>query len=233
MLTRRNFVGLAAGLSLGALPVLGKGSGKSNAGSSMTKEEKHEEEVTPSEDLMREHGALNRMLLIYESARDSLSQDKPFPRHVIVGTASLIRDFIENYHEQLEEEHLFPRFRKAGKLVDLVDTLQAQHESGKKLTGAIIAATESDTVFLASRTDLVKAISSFIRMYRPHEAREDTILFPELREIINEREYKMLGEQFEEKEHKLFGEGGFKNIVDQIAALEKEIGIYDLKQFTV
>jgi len=232
MLTRRDFVGLAAGLSFGALPVFGKGSGKSKAGWSMTKEVKHEEEVTPAEDLMREHGALNRMLLIYESARDSLSIDKQFPRKVIVDTASLIRDFIENYHEQLEEEHIFPRFRKAGKLVDLVDTLQAQHKSGKKLTGVIIAATESDSVFSASRPDLVKALSNFIKMYRPHEAREDTVLFPELREIINEHEYKLLGEQFEEKEHKLFGEGGFKHIIDQITELEKKIGIYELKQFT-
>lgn len=233
MLTRRSFVVLAAGMSIAALPVFGKESGKRKPGSSMANEENHEEEVTPAEDLMREHGALNRMLLIYENARDSLSQDKQFPRQVIVDTASLIRNFIENYHEQLEEEHLFPRFRKAGTLVDLVDTLQAQHDSGKKLTAAIIAATESDSIFSASRADLLKALSSFITMYRPHEAREDTILFPELREIINEREYKSLGEQFEEKEHKLFGEGGFRTIVEQIAELEKKIGIYDLKQFTV
>jgi hypothetical protein len=42
------------------------------------KEHEQEEEVGPAEDLVREHGALNSMLLIYENARDTLSQEKPF-----------------------------------------------------------------------------------------------------------------------------------------------------------
>jgi len=231
MLTRRSFVGIAAGLSLGMVPALAETVHRKASGTK-SKEHEHEEEVTPAEDLMREHGALNRMLLIYENARDTLSQEKPFPRDVIVGTATLIRKFIEEYHEHLEEDHLFPRFQKAGKLVDLVDTLKLQHEAGRKLTGTILTITESDASFSSGRSELIKSISSFIRMYRPHEAREDTILFPALRLIISERDYKLLGEQFEEKEHKLFGEGGFPSIVDQVAGLEKKIGIYDLRQFT-
>lgn len=230
MLTRRSFVGLVAGFSAGMLPALAANNKKESA---MNKKEgEHEEEVTPAEDLMREHGALNRMLLIYDNARDSLSHEKQFPRDVIVSTAMLIRKFIEEYHEKLEEDHLFPRFKKAGKLVDLVNTLQSQHEAGRKLTGAILAISESDTSYSSKRVELIKGLSEFVRMYRPHEAREDTILFPALRSIISEREYKSLGEQFEEKEHKLFGEGGFSNIVEQIADLEKKIGIYDLNQFT-
>ena len=33
-------------------------------------------------------------------------------------------------HEKLEENFLFPRFRKANKLVDLVDVLLQQHQAG-------------------------------------------------------------------------------------------------------
>jgi hemerythrin-like domain-containing protein len=213
------------------LPVMSASNNKKESARGK-KETEHEEEVAPAEDLMREHGALNRMLLIYENARDSLSHEKQFPRDVLVSTATLIRTFIEEYHEKLEEDHLFPRFKKAGKLVDLVDTLKLQHVAGRKLTGTILTVTESEATFSANRAELVKAISDFIRMYRPHEAREDTVLFPALRTIISEREYKLLGEQFEEKEHKLFGEGGFNSIVEQVADLEKKIGIYDLRQFT-
>jgi hypothetical protein len=36
-------------------------------------------------------------------------------------------------------------------------------------------------------------------MYRPHEAREDTVLFPALREIVSEQEFGALGEDFEKK----------------------------------
>ena len=40
------------------------------------------------------------------------------------------------------------------------------------------------------------------------------------------------GDRFEDREHQLFGEHGFENIVSQVAELEKTLGIYDLGQFT-
>jgi len=47
-----------------------------------------------------------------------------------------------------------------------------------------------------------------------------------------EKEYHDLGEQFEEQEHKLFGEHGFDDIVGKVAEFEKMLGIHDLGQFT-
>lgn len=47
-----------------------------------TKEEKKEgegQEVSPPEDLMQEHGLLNRILLIYDHCRELLSGKKNFP----------------------------------------------------------------------------------------------------------------------------------------------------------
>ena len=69
-------------------------------------------------------------------------------------------------------------------------------------------------------------------MYRPHEAREDTVLFPALRQIVSKSEFDALGEEFEKKEHALFGEEGFEKIVDRVASIEKALGIYELSQFT-
>ena len=73
---------------------------------------------------------------------------------------------------------------------------------------------------------------AFLRMYRPHEAREDTVLFPELHKIISPHEYDALGEQFERIERKTFGGDGFDIYVDKVTAVEKQLGIYDLNQFT-
>ena len=69
-------------------------------------------------------------------------------------------------------------------------------------------------------------------MYRPHEAREDTVLFPAFRSIVSKNEYDSLGDEFEKKEDELFGEEGFFKVVDQVAGLEKKLGIYDLSKFT-
>src|SRR5689334_2202880 len=80
-----------------------------------------EEEVSPAEDLMREHGVLKRVLLIYGEAIHRIENGIDLPPEAVADSAKIIRSFIEDYHEKLEEDHLFPRFRKAGKLVDLVD----------------------------------------------------------------------------------------------------------------
>ena len=69
-------------------------------------------------------------------------------------------------------------------------------------------------------------------MYRPHAAREDTLLFPAFRDVVGRSAYHELGEQFEDKEHELFGENGFQNNVAEIARLEAALGIGDLARFT-
>jgi len=69
-------------------------------------------------------------------------------------------------------------------------------------------------------------------MYNPHEAREDTVLFPAFRKLVRSSEFSALGEEFEEREHSLFGDDSFESMVDRVAAIEKRLGIFDLSQFT-
>ena len=189
-----------------------------------------EEDVGPTEDLMREHGVLNRVLLVYDHFIQQLDAKQDVKPEFVTSAASIIRSFVEDYHEKQEEQFLFPRFEKAGVLTDLVPVLKAQHEAGRKLTAQIISLAKS-----ASKDDRVRLkdqLGQFVRMYRPHEAREDTVLFPELRKIVSKHEFDALGEQFENNEHKQFGADGFEMYRDKVAALEKQLGIYDLSQFT-
>ncbi len=194
---------------------------------------KDTEEISPAEDLMREHGVLNRILLIYDHHLHMLTTKQTFDGSVLVRAADIVRHFVEEYHEKLEEDFLFPRFRKAGKLVNLVDTLLAQHQAGRTLTAQIRELAGVATLKYVSDTDkLADALRAFLRMYRPHEAREDTVLFPAFRSIVSPHEYYALGDDFEKKEDELFGDEGFFKMVDQVAELEKKLGIYDLAQFT-
>ena len=100
--------------------------------------EKKDEGVSPPEDLMREHGVLRRILLIYEDIQGRLNGNKEFPPETLSSAASIIQKFIEQYHEKLEEDYLFPRFEKAGKLVELVTLLKEQHEAGRRLTALVM-----------------------------------------------------------------------------------------------
>jgi hypothetical protein len=69
-------------------------------------------------------------------------------------------------------------------------------------------------------------------MYRPHECREDTILFPAIRSLLTPQQYGEMGEQFEDKEHQMFGPRGFEDIVEQVAILETSLNLDDLSQYT-
>ncbi len=182
---------------------------------------------------MREHGVLKRVLLIYREVVRRIDGNQKFPPDVVMGSAKLIRSFVEDYHEKLEEDYLFPRFRKANRLVDLVDVLYDQHQKGRVLTDRTMQlATASLVSSQSQRASLRTALHQFVRMYEPHEAREDTVLFPEFRKIVSKREYDALGDEFEKKENELFHGDGFEKNVDAVAKLEKELGIYDLAQFT-
>jgi hypothetical protein len=75
-------------------------------------------------------------------------------RYALVSCAGIIRHIIEDYHEKLEEDFLFPRFEKARKLAELTAILRRQHQVGRMLTDEILA--------------LAKAPQC-----RPHEARDD------------------------------------------------------------
>ena len=105
------------------------------------RKEEGDEEVSPAEDLMREHGVLKRVLLIYKESIRRINARQDFPPDALKISANLIRRFIEDYHEILEED-------------------------------------------------------------------------------------------FETKEHELFGEDGFEKNVEDVSRLEKALGIYDLAQFT-
>jgi hemerythrin-like domain-containing protein len=195
--------------------------------------EKPEEEVGAAEDLMREHGVLNRVLLIYEEGLRRLRAKEEVTPEVFHKTATLVRQFVEDYHEKLEEKFIFPEFEKKNKLADLVKVLRKQHEAGRVVTDVVLRNAVADQFRKeANRKELVASCEAFIRMYRPHEAREDTVLFPALHKVLTVKQLKDLGEQFEKEEDRLFGDEGFEKTVDQVAAIEKQLGIYDLDQFT-
>jgi hemerythrin-like domain-containing protein len=220
--SRRSFLGSA--VPAGSLVLL-------SGTEAFSAPEAEEEEVSTNEDLMREHGILKRVLLAYDEIIRRIRSRQDFPAQTVTESATIIRKFIEDYHEKLEEDHLFPRFRKAGKLGDLVTVLYQQHQAGRRITDGILAGAGSSKSEDA-RNQLAKNLEAFNRMYAPHEAREDTVLFPALHKIVSPHEYDAMGELFEKIERTTFGGDGFDIYLDKVEAIEKQLGIYDLSQFT-
>ncbi len=192
-----------------------------------------EEEISPAEDLMREHGVLIRILLIYDEFTRRLTRNAELPIDALTGAIKIIRNFIEDYHSKLEEDHIFPLFEKAGKLVDLVKVLREQHQAGRQLTDQIQQAATSGGIGNEENSQKVhRALRAFIRMYVPHTAREDTVVFPAIRGLLSPKDYDALGEKFENREHELFGRQGFEKVVEQVTGIEKTLDLDNLSRFT-
>jgi hemerythrin-like domain-containing protein len=224
---------LSLGGVIGVSLAASRWTGRAAAAQKAHKASETEEEISPAEDLMREHGVLERVLIIYETSMARVTAQDASPLPVVVRAADLTRRFIEDYHERLEEQFLFPRFESAGTMVELVRTLRTQHDRGRALTDEIRSLAQGGgTNASGDGSRLNTAVQAFVRMYRPHAAREDTVLFPAFRKLVPAREYADLGEQFEDREHALFGKSGFEDIVGQVAQLEETLGIFDLNRFT-
>jgi len=193
------------------------------------KEKESEDEaakVSATEDLMREHGVIRRILVVYRlSALRLRSQPASVPLDAVRRAAKLMHTFAEDYHEkQLEEAHLFPAVRAAGGAgAAEIQTLLDQHRRGREVTDYILAVTQKPIT--AAAEPLARMLDAFALMYEEHAAREDTIVFPAWKRALSPKQLAEMGELFEDIEHKTFGKDGFEDAVEQIAAIEQAFGL--------
>ena len=71
------------------------------------------------------------ILLVYEEGLRRMAAGRQIAPDLLHQSATLVRKFVEEYHEQLEEKHIFPLFAKTDRLVPLVKTLLKQHGAGR------------------------------------------------------------------------------------------------------
>lgn len=200
------------------------------SGASPQEDSEKEHPVTPAEDLMFEHGVLERLLLVYAETIRRIESGGQAPARLLSDAAGLFRRFGEDYHEKLEEQHIFPLLEKTSRYSELAKELKKQHDAGRKITTSLLDLTKGGT--LAQPRRAVQALRSFHHMYLPHISRENSVAFRAFHSLVPYERYKDLGEQFEEKEHELFGEDGFDKVLAQVTTIENDLGIHNLAQFT-
>jgi hemerythrin-like domain-containing protein len=185
-----------------------------------SEESDSEEFISSTEDLLREHGLLNRMLLIYDHF---LSNPTSHRLDAVKKIAALIRLFVEDYHEKMEEKCIFPLVLRLGDghLKRLVKILIRQHKDGRVWTDVIMASDDME--------DVVSAVENFTKMYRTHESREDTEVFEFWRGRASPEKKKRVSKFFSSSEEQLLGEGGFGKILDQVMLVEKKLRIDTIK----
>jgi hemerythrin-like domain-containing protein len=228
-LNRRGAIALAAALGAGVLTLKG---GAAHAVAPRP-DEKRGEDVSATEDLMREHGVLRRALNVYaELARRLEAKPRRFDASPLADAAKLFRDFGEDYHERaLEEAFVFPEVRKTGGPNEkLVEILLQQHQRGREITDYIQRVASGGRLGGHAKP-LARALSSMTRMYNAHAAWEDTVIFPVLKAGQTKERLAELADKFEDLEREKFGKDGFEDAVARIAKIEEAFGLHDLAGF--
>ena len=194
-----------------------------------------EKPIGAAEDLMREHGILRRILLVYaETAPTIAKAGSSLDVGALHAAAKLFRSFGEDYHEKkLEEDNVFPALRTAEpSMAGLIRTLAGQHEKGRQITDHILGATAGGKIGSNLAEPLAAQMRALVRMYQNHTAREDTIVFPAWKRTLSQPKLDALSEKFEGIEKQTFGTDGFEDAARQIADIEQRLGLADLDHFT-
>jgi hemerythrin-like domain-containing protein len=179
---------------------------------------------------MTEHGLFTRLLVAYRTAADQLAAGDSPPVGAITDAAQVVADYIHSFHEGLEEAYVFPRVRHDH--ADLIRTLLVQHDRGRHLTATISTARNLDLTRPGPREALRGRLTAFARMYEPHEAREDTVVYPALRNALSQPQLDLLAERFADLENRLYGDAALQQYLDRVAGVEQQLGIADLSVFT-
>lgn len=69
-------------------------------------------------------------------------------------------------------------------------------------------------------------------MYEPHEAWEDTVVYPALRAALSQPQLDLLAERFADLENRQYGDAALRQFLDRVAGVEQQLGIGDLTVFT-
>lgn len=185
---------------------------------------------TPGETLMTEHGVLKRVLLAYSAAASA----PPSPRvwSSVRTCALVVRDYVEGFHEGIEETYVFPDLLNAGRETAGVRTLLTQHAMGRRITTSLLRATDPSGSGPTDAASIGTALTAFVRMYERHEAWEDTVVFPALRELLGDRTLASLGERIGDLERRQLGPHALADVLDRLAPAEVQLGTSDLAAVT-
>lgn len=222
--TRRQLLTGAAGV------VIGGGVAEAATALTRTPSTPTPDVASPGEELMVEHGVLKRVLLAYRAASGQLARGAGLPVGAVADAAQIISDYIESFHEGLEEAYVFPRVQDAQP--DLVRTLLVQHDRGRHLTAAILALAGGGPTSAKAQTALRTYLDQFVAMYEPHEAWEGTVIYPALRAVTPQRTLDLLAERFAAEENSQFGDDALAQMLERVTGVEQQLGIADLAAFT-
>ena len=184
--------------------------------------------MKPTEILMTEHRAIERILAVLETAAHRLDEGQRPRADLFREAVDFVRNFADRCHHGKEEENLFPRMEERGlpREGGPLTVMLAEHDQGRAHVRAIadaIDAYESGDES-AART-IAENARGYLQLLRGHIMKEDNILFPMSDRVLTPDDQQELEQRFEQVETEVMGPGAHERYHRLLDRLEHELGL--------
>lgn len=158
----------------------------------------------PVDLLLEEHEVILAVLEALEADATRLHAGGPFTRSTWERYPEFLLNFADRCHHGKEENLLFPALVERG-VPDAngpIGVMKYEHEQGRSLVDRLSAA-----VAAAETARIVASASTFVGLLREHIAKENSVLFPLGKRMLDPETVARLRTEFARTERDLMGEG--------------------------
>jgi hemerythrin-like domain-containing protein len=184
--------------------------------------------MKPTEVLMTEHRAIERMLAVLETAARRLEAGERVRPDLLCEAVDFVRNFADRCHHGKEEDNLFPRMeargvpRQGGPLAVMLH----EHDEGRAYVGAIAGAIDAyEGGDQAAARVIAENARGYAELLRQHIMKEDNVLFPMADRVLSPDDQRELTIRFEQIETEVMGPGVHERYHKLLDNLEREMGL--------
>ena len=190
--------------------------------------------MKPTEELMKEHRVIERMLAVVSKAADRLEAGQEVDRDVFVGAVDFLKNFADKCNHGKEEKLLFVKMVERGVSGEVgpIAVMLREHEDGRAHV-RMIAELSAKEIEDRSRPDLVKHLKAHVSLLGQHIQKEDKVLYQMANQILTSDDQKDLAKGFQEVEEKVMGPGVHERHHHMIEELEKRFAWSLMAHFSI
>ncbi len=181
--------------------------------------------VRPTEDLMKEHAVIVRMLHVLSKASDRLSNEEDVDRQLFVQAVDFLKNFADKCHHTKEEKHLFVEMMAHGVSGEVgpISVLMREHQDGRAHVKKLEALSGSKMT-KRTRDGLNSTSGAYVDLLSKHIEKENKVLFPMADQLLTAEDQERLEKAFEEVEQKVMGPGVHERYHTMIEEWERKYG---------
>ena len=171
-------------------------------------------------ELKHEHDAIQ---LVLELAEKMILKERPDPKE-LRNILDFFSELIDHCHHGKEEDMLFKTLRTQGdgRLNELIQSLQAEHQDGRDLVSAMNNELGMGTTDRPVSPQFIQIFHRYADLLREHIESENSRLFPEADRLLNAQDQKTLKQAFDKHEEEEMGHGRHEEFHAMIETWQKQ-----------